>query len=186
MENSQKLSFFLALVLLVVLENNNCTGCYVYIESPIVTSYGSWSDLNVCPGSGLFVTGMQLKSQPIEDGQDNTALNGVAFTCASPMCEDQETFDIGMAAQWGTWGSQFVCPNYGYVVGFQMRSQVEQGASGDNTAANNLRIVCNDGSGKLTVYEGDGETLGDWTTPQLCPQGMAVTGTWGKVENGEG
>lgn len=123
MGNGHKFSFFLALTLFVVFENNQCTGCYVYRSSPEMTNHGSRSDAVVCPGSGLFVTGMQLKTEPIVNGQDNTALNGVAFTCQSPLCGYEPEFPISVTAQWGTWGSKFKCPDYGYVVGFQMRSR---------------------------------------------------------------
>lgn len=67
-----------------------------------------------------------------------------------------------------------------------MRSHAEQGPEGDITASNYLRTVCNDGSGKLMVFERDGSNLLDWSQYQLCPQVMAFTGIQTQVKNGQG
>jgi len=151
------------------------------IESPRVTNWGTWGDWAQCPPFH-YVAGMQLKTQYRQDVGDETALNAIRLLCVArgsyfPM--------QSLEGDLGKWGQTFHCPSNSHVIGFQLRSESDQGA-GDNTAGNNLRIICN--AVPERIIEGDGESFGSWTfgSWQECPKGQVVVGFRTQVQSNQG
>jgi len=123
--------------------------------------------------------GMRLKTDHSEGSQDKTALNAIELLCGPP----DQSMGVGihsLEGDFGAWGNMFFCPEFSQVMGFELRSEADQGAGGDNTAANNLRLYCN--SPRTQIINGDGESFGTWTGPQKCPPSTAVVGFRTQVE----
>jgi hypothetical protein len=67
--------------------------------------------------------------------------------------------------RWGAWSEPLWCLGGSYLVAFSLRVEVPK-TPGDNTAANNVRFRCSDG----TELEGPGLSwgdFGDWSDPCL-------------------
>lgn len=82
--------------------------------------------------------------------------------------------------RWGAWSEPLWCPGGGFLVAFSLRVEAPR-TPGDNTAANNVRFRCSDG----TELERPGLAWGDfgeWSKP--CPKG--VCGLQTKVEQPRG
>lgn len=78
------------------------------------------------------------------------------------------------------WSEPLWCPGDGFLVAFSLRVEDPE-TRGDNTAANNVRFRCSDG----TELEGSGLAWGDfgeWS--KACPKGMCGLQT--KVEQPRG
>lgn len=94
--------------------------------------------------------------------------------------EDPEVALLPFPRRWGAWSEPLWCPRRGFLVAFSLRVEAPE-TYGDNTAANNVRFRCSDG----TELEGPGLTWGDfgeWSKP--CPKGMCGLQT--KVEQPRG
>lgn len=70
--------------------------------------------------------------------------------------------------RWGAWREPLWCPGGGFLVAFSLRVEVPV-TPGDNTAANNVRFRCSDG----TELQGPGLTSGikaslSWLWSGLC------------------
>jgi hypothetical protein len=130
---------------------------------------------------------VQLKTEPWEfyDGLfDDTCLNGVRFFCGTPGTSDYKAVLTSTVGDLGKWGKVFTCNGDGYMVGFMMRT-VEQGTPlTDETAANNMRIMCAGSSSGF--MELDGEGWGEWTNPRICEQTEYVCGLQTQVEPPQG
>lgn len=161
------------------------------LGSPRITNIGEWGPFEICPG-GQVVVGMRLKTQRYQGEQpvyteDDTALNGISFICGSTTPWQQHSTGNSelksYVGYWGEWGQTFWCSgsgDNGYAIGFQLRSQ-SYSQKVDNTAANNLRLICNSRRGVFYV-EGDGMPWGEWTQQQICPRGTAVCAMRTQVE----
>ncbi|XP_067279603.1 vitelline membrane outer layer protein 1 homolog [Pseudorasbora parva] len=119
--------------------------------------WGDWRSTNLCP-DGTYAIGFNLRvEQPVGDG-DDTALNGIRLLCADRskgVLRDLFPTE-SHSGFWGDWTRDKFCPS-GYLTAFQLRVEPYQ-RSGDDTAVNNVRFKCTDG----TVLEGDGTSWGDW------------------------
>lgn len=88
---------------------------------------------------------------------DDTCLNSIKFYCGypSPSGPGQPIDTItSLEGNWGKWGQIFWCDGLGYARGFTLQSEEANTAFLDETAANNLRILCSEGT---QFIEGDGE-----------------------------
>jgi len=150
------------------------------LQSPSITGWGDWGSMEKCP-TGTYVVGMQLKVESRQPGlHDDTGLNGIRFFCSDLSASEPVKGTIqSTVGQWGTWRSEFFCN--GVVTGFQLRSETSQ-ADKDDTAANNLRVFCSDG----TTIEGEGTLWGSWTSEQKCRQRQAVCALQTQVEMAQG
>jgi hypothetical protein len=72
----------------------------------------------------------------------------------------------GAYGGWGQWQEPFSCPKNRdtYVIGIQLRIEGKHG--GDDTAANDVKLVC---SGGNTVSGTGGGPWGEWRDPIVCP-----------------
>jgi hypothetical protein len=148
-------------------------GSYL-IYSENVTEWGIWgAEVDKCP-EGSFANGFQLKTEPFMGARDDTALNAVRL-----FCEGTAESVTSREGVWGSWGKAFFCENEGRIKGFQLRS--EEGGKADDTAANNLRVVCPSGS-----IDGDGLEFGSWRGIHTCVDNFAVCGIKTQVEPDQG
>lgn len=154
----------------------------VILETPQVTNWGEWGKFEKCH-PGLLVTGFQLKVETKTDNNDNTAVNGVRFSCGMPYHLDYIEMDT-ITSSYGRYGyarEKVFCE--GYATGFQMKSQKPQGRNKDDVAAVNLKIICDDGI-QLEGYDEKGDYYPDaeYSEPIECPEGMGVCGLQTQVE----
>ncbi|KFO22918.1 vitelline membrane outer layer protein 1 homolog [Fukomys damarensis] len=145
-----------------------------------VTNGGPWGDWTwpeMCP-DGYFASGFSLKVEPVQGiPGDDTALNGVRLHCTRGNAEHVVESKSG---RWGLWREPMWCPNRGFLVAFALRVEAAM-TPGDNTAANNLRFRCSDG----TELEGPGLSwgeFGNWS--DSCSKG--VCGLQTKIEDPRG
>ncbi|MCI5133693.1 MAG: hypothetical protein D3920_01205 [Candidatus Electrothrix sp. AW2] len=82
---------------------------------------------------------------------------------------------------WGEWRSPYFCPYNSYVVGFSLQVEGRQG-DGDDTALNNVRLICSNGS---TVESPGANNWGNWGRPSKCGDGY-LSGFSLKVEGKQG
>lgn len=143
-----------------------------HVGSERVVQYGNWGNEETCP-EGKFVVGFKLKVEPNQGSGDDTSLNGIEF-----LCEGGET-KTSSVGQWGNWGGYRYCPTGKIAKGFRLRVESYQGETGDDTAANDLRLICEDGT---TVNSDNGMEYGDWSSDRMCPNGMFITGIKTQIE----
>eukprot|EP00746_Dinoflagellata_sp_MGD_P007103 gnl/MRDRNA2_/MRDRNA2_114025_c0_seq1.p1 gnl/MRDRNA2_/MRDRNA2_114025_c0~~gnl/MRDRNA2_/MRDRNA2_114025_c0_seq1.p1 ORF type:complete len:535 (+),score=107.54 gnl/MRDRNA2_/MRDRNA2_114025_c0_seq1:72-1676(+) len=88
--------------------------------------------------------------------------------------------DVGMVlmpqcpASFGFWGGGLACQNGSFVIGasIQVKPIAEGNASVDNTALNNIKLVCDDGS----EIQSMGNDEGEWSEVGQCPEGQKMYG----------
>uniref|UniRef100_A0A8D1L4F5 Vitelline membrane outer layer protein 1 homolog n=1 Tax=Sus scrofa TaxID=9823 RepID=A0A8D1L4F5_PIG len=148
-----------------------------------VTNGGPWGDWawpEMCP-DGFFASGFSLKvERPQGIPGDDTALNGIRLHCARGNAELNTHVVESQSGRWGVWSEPLWCPGGGFLVAFSLRVEAPV-TPGDNTAANNVRFRCSDG----TELQGPGLAwgeFGDWSEP--CPKG--VCGLQTKIERPRG
>ncbi|KAL2104241.1 hypothetical protein ACEWY4_001109 [Coilia grayii] len=116
--------------------------------------WGDWNYITRCP-RGSYAYGFSLKVERKQGNGDDTALNGIKLFCKDPSNPHNST-SVKSEQIWGEWTSGNYCPS-GRLDSFQLRVERDQG-NGDDTAANNIRFGCTDGS----IIEGYGLDWGDW------------------------
>jgi hypothetical protein len=148
------------------------------LESPKTTDLGAWGGWDNCP-EGEYVTGMELKMQP---DSDVNGMTGVKLFCARSGTPSRTyiSSDIGLG---GEWMSPSTCPNFGFVVGFQLKSDSIRGR-GVQRGANNLRLFCQDPEIQLTYLPNVNGSWGEWTEAQNCPADHAACGIQTQINNG--
>ncbi|CAL8121814.1 unnamed protein product [Orchesella dallaii] len=176
---------FLSSIILALTLSSIVSADDVLISSPHVTNWGDWGEVEKCP-VGSFVFGYKLKVQPGGGVlNDDTALNGIELLCITPTKRHNATQDKALTpisssvGHAGDFGQILECPEPGYVVGFQLRSEPNQ-LLYDDSAANDLKLMCSTGE----TLEGYGDPIfGDWTEPQRCPRSTLVCGIQTQVES---
>merc|ERR1712215_376328 len=120
------------------------------------THWGKWGTADYCPSktSSSFVHGFQLKvegdcfqrqGRNLKDC-DDTALNAIRLFCAYDDADYEAGYVESSMGPYGAWGSEQYCYGHGnYMTGVQFRSEPPQG-HGDDTAGNNLNMLCSDGT----------------------------------------
>ncbi|MCI5127421.1 MAG: hypothetical protein D3907_02725 [Candidatus Electrothrix sp. AUS3] len=134
--------------------------------------WGTWRDTFMCPDF-QYVTGISLKVEGRQEGDDDTALNNIRLHCS-----DGSTVESNEAHSWGTWGTREECPSGRYMTGFKLKVEADQG-SGDDTAANSMAGVCSDGQ---TITPTNGGGWGQWGSEASCPSNKKVCGAQLKIE----
>ncbi|XP_067280457.1 vitelline membrane outer layer protein 1 homolog [Pseudorasbora parva] len=139
--------------------------------------WGTWRAIDVCP-YGTYAAGFSLRVENPING-DDTALNGIRLYCAdwSRGFVSSIESDTGY---WGDWTDVKWCFN-GYLKAFQLRVESRKG-KGDDTAANNIRFWCSDGS----WLEGDGTSWGDWGDWSQTCWGKGICGLSTRIEEKQG
>ncbi|XP_067232582.1 vitelline membrane outer layer protein 1-like [Chanodichthys erythropterus] len=124
--------------------------------------WGYWRFTDRCP-SRTYAAGFSLKVEYLSSGiwDDNTALNGIRLHCVSSESSSLNPHEHYYSIQsdvgsWGQWTDIKWCPS-GFLKAFQLRVEPSQGVD-DDTAVNNIRFRCSDGS----YLMGGGTSWGSW------------------------
>jgi hypothetical protein len=80
--------------------------------------------------------------------------------------------------------SPSTCPNFGFVVGFQLKSDsIRERGVQIQRGANNLRLFCQDPEIQLTYLPNVNGSWGEWTEAQNCPADHAACGIQTQINN---
>uniref|UniRef100_A0A672S753 Vitelline membrane outer layer protein 1-like n=1 Tax=Sinocyclocheilus grahami TaxID=75366 RepID=A0A672S753_SINGR len=136
--------------------------------------WGSWGHREMCP-TGTYAAGFSLKVEDHIGYRDDTALNGIRLHCVKKNSK-------GSSNSWGRWTDIKWCPS-GFLTAFQLRVESPKGL-GDDTAANNIRFSCSQGS----LLQGDGTHWGVWGAwSQTCyGKGIWICGIKTRIEEPQG
>uniref|UniRef100_I3N984 Vitelline membrane outer layer protein 1 homolog n=2 Tax=Marmotini TaxID=337730 RepID=I3N984_ICTTR len=153
---------------------------YPVIEVTNGGPWGDWALPEMCP-DGYFASGFSLKVEPHQGILgDDTALNGIRLHCTRGNSELNTQVVESQSGKWGAWSEPLWCPSGGFLVAFSLRVEAPI-TPGDNTAVNNVRFRCSDG----TELQGPGldwGKFGEWSTS--CLKGACGLQT--KVEQPRG
>nr|XP_045015031.1 vitelline membrane outer layer protein 1 homolog [Jaculus jaculus] len=111
---------------------------------------------------------------------DDTALNGIRLHCTRGNAGHNTHAVESKSGSWGVWSEPLWCLGNSFLVAFSLRVEPSK-FPGDNTAVNNVRFRCSDG----TELEGPGMgwgDFGDWSN--TCPKGACGLQT--KIEPSRG
>ncbi len=147
-----------------------------------MTNWGDWAeDVDRCP-VGTYAHGFQIKSETwIGPLFDDSSMNGLRLFCGDPIDETVPSV-TSLEGAWGKWRNLYRCSENGYVTGFQLKVE-RNGLDLDETATNNVRILCSD---NVDPVEGDGEAWGVWGEVQQCGPEEAVCGIKTQVQPDRG
>ncbi len=135
--------------------------------------WGEWGFYDKCP-LGKYVDGYTLLSEEHIGNTDDTALNGILLHCSGG------TWVTSTLSKWGSWVKPVYC--HGPVKGFAIQIEPQQG-SGDDTAANDFMLVCNDNS---IAHVESRSSWGNWSNHYYCPIGQVIIGLITRVEKLQG
>lgn len=154
-----------------------------WIESPRLTNWGDWTAEEICPPNS-WVSAMNLKIEPEQGEDDDTALNGIKLSCTN--MDGLHTADITSGEQrWGFYRGKKFCES-GFASGFQLRSERDQ-KSGDDASAIDLMLLCTHTDGTTSkIVGGEILTFGSYTQEQICPPGTAICGIRTQIEKDQG
>ncbi|CAI2347788.1 unnamed protein product [Caenorhabditis sp. 36 PRJEB53466] len=159
------------------------------LASTSVTRWGDWHEFAKCP-DGQYAHGMQIKYSYFQHKGDDTALNAVKLYCQELDYDGYRKDNWIMSGEgaYGFWQSVRYCPAGTAIIGFVLRSQIEQRRE-DDMAAVNFRAYCGTPHGPRTAdvrIEGDTESWGNWKADQFCPQGYVVCAIKSQIEKPQG
>lgn len=147
------------------------------------TSWGNWSERIIC-ASGSRVAGFRLQVQENQGSDDDSALNGIQLACTDGNITKQIEGPFG---SWKSWkycndGAGFAKGSVS-VIGFNFNSERDYG-SGDDTAGNDVRMICNN----TQLLDGGGTDWGDWAfeSYRTCPAYTYFCGLQAKVQGFQG
>lgn len=162
---------------------------FVGSVTPSEGHWGNWAPcFDWCPQTPIpsFALWPLIKSEPPRGGSgDDTALNGVAFTCmqwSDPPAWADPWNITSTVGGWGTWGQWHEECGGSVAVGMKMMVEARQG-SGDDTSANRIAVKCRNGK---WVYPDARTAWGTWQAPVECPAGSAICGMRTRVEPSQG
>ncbi len=120
-----------------------CGNSDVGVNFPIQSAtgpYGDWGGLSsLCPYYSQPVVGFDIKIEPKQGDDDDTAANDIDLYCKDGPMINAPTNN----GQWGNWTPRQNCPSGQAVTGIITRVEDSQG-DGDDTALNGVRLICED------------------------------------------
>ena len=136
---------------------------------------GTWSDHIWCP-YGTRVNGFKLRIEPSQGvGNDNTGLNGIQLSCNDGSVSERI---IGLFGDWLDW---VYCKDGAFVHAFDVLSLDVISPIGDNTGANNVKMMCSNGE-ELIV---DGLDFGTWEGYKSCPAVSYLCGVQAQIQKNQ-
>ena len=147
------------------------------MASDRVTKWGVWYPAQFCPNNS-YATGFAIKYEKSSNGLDNTALNAINLLCSDNNNNNSLVSQIASNwntrenreeyVSWGDWDREFKkCSNGKRLNQFSLRVEQPKGTGGDDTAANSLRMSCEDMKGDDEFMESNTEGLidahGQWS-----------------------
>ena len=142
--------------------------------------WGGWGDLELCPHSGYAVGFRQRVEEDQGDGYwagaDDTALNSICLKCntGGEVCSKQ--------GFWGSWGSSDDCDKGFSAANFRFERRKSERGGKDDSAANDLKLLCGEGADGEWMTTGNGGPWGDWQGEQYCSGGQVICGIKTRVE----
>lgn len=115
---------------------------------------------------------------------DNTSVNAIRLYCYNTTLHHTGIVTSSTMNR-GSWTGVYSCEEGDFLGGYDLKSQPEEGALGDNTAANALRMYCKS-QGEDVYMESPGNKWGAWLGPSFCRTKMAVCGLMTLVEDDQG
>lgn len=140
------------------------------MQSDGLTNYGDWGVPEFCPYPH-YAIGYNTKIERPQGRGDDTSLNTIKLICSNG------TPLYSSSGDWGDWGSDVYCSSGEKLSGFIMKSEPNQG-SGDDTAANSLKMYCTNRE-LFNHHEGP---WGRWGKLFTCPANTSICGLRTQVE----
>ncbi|XP_066445658.1 vitelline membrane outer layer protein 1-like [Eleutherodactylus coqui] len=139
---------------------------------------GTWGPMEVCD-KGTLVRGFQLKVERSQGSGDDTSVNAIRLYCTSKTDTNIKAMISSTEGHWGDWTPVTWCPK-GYPISFSLIVENPQG-DGDDTAVNNVKMLCSDGK----PIEACGNPGGEYGVMSgRCSHG--ICGVQTKVEKPQG
>jgi len=120
-------------------------GAFVGEAASAYEQFGSWQAALYCSSRQSFLTGIRLRSKDPSASLDETAANNVDMYCGDG------TNLPGGGMHWGEWTYAVSCPAATAVCGIKTKVQPYAGGLVDDTALNEVILMCCDLS--QTVYQ---------------------------------
>ncbi|NXA56288.1 VMO1 protein, partial [Nothocercus julius] len=78
---------------------------------------------------------------------------------------------VSNGGPWGDWAWPEMCPEGSYATGVSFKVEPPQGAAGDDTALNGVRLFCSPpaAGGTSSAVESQSGRWGRWSEPHWCP-----------------
>ena len=155
-------------------------GCSKFVRagSRIVYSgyWGDWGPVQYCPNNGYAV---KFKQRVEEDrgGRDDSALNSICLVCN----QGQEV--CSSTGWWGSWATSSECKAGFIQANFKIESM--QGG-GDDSAANELKLRCGDGSSNNWKTTSNAGKWGSWQGVKSCGYKKVICGISTRIERQRG
>lgn len=106
------------------------------VLEPHPGEWGEWTDWKEC-SEGNYINGYRLRSQVDQGSSDDTAANDAHF-----FCTDGLELDSGEGMTWGNWMPEAKCADNVKVTGISVQFEAYQGGSADDSALNDLSLIC--------------------------------------------
>ncbi|XP_066446197.1 vitelline membrane outer layer protein 1 homolog [Eleutherodactylus coqui] len=146
-----------------------------WISVPNGAQWGEWGPIQRCP-PGTVVKSFNLKVERSQGSGDDTSVNAIRLYCTSKTDTNIKAMISSTEARWGEWTPVTWCPK-GYPISFALKVEKPKG-KGDDTAVNNVKMLCSDGK----PIEACGNHWGEYGTMSgRCTHGICAVQT--KVEN---
>merc|ERR1712048_116762 len=150
----------------------------VLYSAETVGHTGDWGNLDVCP-PGQYVVGFSLKSEVNKGLGDDTALNGIRLRCNGGGSVSSTVH------KWGHWTAEQRCHG-GAVDGFQIQIEPNMGLIGDDSAANNVNLMCKVGGHHRILHGRSLTHWGKWSHWLKCRNGQVAVGMQPRVQEAKG
>ncbi|XP_042863969.1 vitelline membrane outer layer protein 1 homolog [Penaeus japonicus] len=152
-------------------------GVVANVSSPLSGRWGRWGSVDMCPPNS-FADAFEIKSEAATTG-DNTAVNGLTMACRQ-QGGDLPARITSDGLDFGTWRGEKACPVPEYIKKFSLRVEPDQGDLGDDTAVDDVKVICTNYPEDEMV--GGGENWGAWGPWAECPPDTAVCGLQTRLE----